>query len=568
MTCRPATAALRLALGVALGLALTLIPRPAHAEAPALYYILDGSGSMWGRVDGQMKIQIAKDVMGKLIAGTPDDLHAAVSVYGHRRKADCNDIEEIVALGPLDKQGATTAVKRITPRGKTPISESIKRAAERVKDREENTTLVLVSDGIETCDADPCEVTRALKESGAKFVLHVVGFGVDDATRDQLTCVADAGGGRYFSTTDAEELLSTLSAIQESAVTQVALATPSPAPEPTASPKKIVQESSGGSTSIKIQAKRPGRIKFIHDDWVTKPYYWKLVDAETGEEKMKGRDLGEQIVPPGTYQLIWREREHGAGEVELGEVMTVESGKVTEVPLKTAIRLNVPTWTQKPYYWVLRDPETKEKVARFRPIIPQLVPPGEWELVWRQVEHGSWETVLGTVVIEPDVVNEVEMATAIQLARADWVHDDTYYWGLQDVESGDWLARWRKLTEPQLVGPGRYRLVYRRKEHGASESDLGIIEIEAGKLNEPRVNTGVKIVPTPDLEKPYRIEYIELDDAGEETRKVTQGGMWEPMPLKPGKYKVNYHQKQHSTEKFTLVEEFELPPGALVEIEL
>ncbi|MDG2306670.1 MAG: VWA domain-containing protein [Candidatus Binatia bacterium] len=557
---------LPLAIGVALAIALA--PTPVRAEAPALYYILDGSGSMWGRVDGQMKIQVAKDVMGKLIEGTPNELHAAVSVYGHRRKADCTDIEEIVALGPLDRPDAIRAVKKITPRGKTPISESIKRAAERVKEREEQTTIVLVSDGIETCDSDPCAVTRALKESGAKFVLHVVGFAVDDATREQLSCVAEAGGGSYWSTSDADELLSTLSRIQESAVTQVAMATPQPAPEPTASPKRIVQESSGGSTSIKIKAARPGRIRFAHDEWVKRPYYWKLVDAETGEEKFKAHDLSEQIVPPGTYQLVWREREHGAGEVLLGEVMTVAPGEVVEVPLRTAIRLNVPTWVDDPYYWMLRDPDTDEIVARFRSLVPQLVPPGEWDLIWRQVEHGAQETRLGNIKVDPDVTNQVEIATSIQPARADWVHEDTYYWGLQDPESGKWIARFGKKIARQLVGPGQYRLVYRRSEHGSSESDLGLVEISEGQLNEPTINTGVKIVPSPDLAPPYRIEYIELDEDGKEIRMVTQGGRWEPMPLKPGKYRVNYHQKEHQTEKFTLVESFDLPAGALVEIDL
>lgn len=567
MTCRLATV-LRLALGVALNIALSTGPSPARAEAPALYYILDGSGSMWGRVDGQMKIQIAKKVMEELIDGTPGGLHAAVSVYGHRRKADCSDIEEIVALGPLDKAMATTAVKRITPRGKTPLAESIQRAAEQVKAREEHTTLVLVSDGVETCNADPCEVTRSLKESGAKFVLHVVGFGVDDAAREQLTCVAEAGGGRYFSSSDADALLSTLSAIQESAATQVALAPPSPAPEPTTSPTRIVQESSGGSTSIKIQAKRPGRMKFVYDDWVGNPDYWRLVDAETGEEKFKSHELSEQIVPTGTYQLVWRGQRQGASEVLLGEVMTIEPGKVTEVPLKTAIRLNLPTWTKTPYYWKLRDPETQERVAEFRSLDPQLVPPGEWELVWRAFQHDSDETVLGIVTIDPDEMNDVEMSTSIQLARAEWVHEDLFYWGLKDPESGAWKAKFRKLTEPQLVEPGTYRLVYRRKQHGASESDLGVLVIEPGELNEPAINTGVKLVPTPDLEAPYRIEYIELSDSGEEIRTVTQSEMWEPMPLKPGKYRVTYHQKQHQTQKFTLVEEFDLPAGALVEIEL
>lgn len=555
-------------VAIIIALALSCGPAGARAETPALYYVLDGSGSMWGRVDGQMKIQIAKEVMGKLIAGTPADLHAAVSVYGHRRKADCNDIEEIVALGRLDRDAATRAVNRITPRGKTPLSESIKRAAERVKAREEATTIVLVSDGIETCDADPCAVTRSLKESGARFVLHVVGFGVDDPAREQLACVADAGGGSYFSTEDADDLLAVLSRIQESAATQQALATPEPAPEPTASPKRIVQDVDARSKSIKIQANRPGRIAFVHDDWVTTPYYWKLIDVETGEEKLEARGLSEQIVPPGTYQLVWRASQHGAREVVLGEVVTVASGETVEIPLQTAIQVNVPTWVAEPYYWQLRDPGTGEIVASFRPLAPQLVPPGEWELVWRQVQHGAQDTRIGTVTIEPDRTNEVDLTTAIQPAPADWVPEETYYWGLQDPETGEWAARFEKKMAPQLVGPGRYRLVYRRTQHGSSDSDLGLVEVAPGVMNQPPIHTGVKLLPPPDLDPPYLVEYVELDENGKEVRAVTQSGRWEPMPLKPGTYRVKYHQAQHQSQKYTLIESFELPKGALVEIEL
>lgn len=538
------------------------------AESPAIYYILDGSGSMWGRVGGRMKIEIAKEVMEKLISGTPKKLDAAVSVYGHRRKGDCEDIEEIVSLGPLDKAVASRAVNRIIPRGKTPISAGIKRAVYRVRDREENVTIVLVSDGIETCDADPCAVTKSLKKSGAKFILHVIGFGVNDVAAKQLSCVAEVGGGRYWSSGDAKSLLATLSNIQENAAGQAALVTPKLAPEPTASPKRFEQKASGSSTSIKIRVRRPGRIKLVYDDWVTKPYYWKLVDAETGEQKYKSRELSEQIVVPGTYQMVWRQREHGAREVTLGEVVTIESGKVSEVPLKTAIRLNLPSWVEKPYFWRLRDPATNELIAQFRPLEIQLVPPGEWNLVWRQSEHGARDTLLTTVTIKPDFVNDIELSTSILLARADWVAEEVKYWGLRDPESGKWVASFSKIAEPQLVPSGSYQMIYRRSEHRSSDSDLGIVEIKPGKLNKYPLNTGVKIVPPLETKPPYLIEYVELGKDGQEIRTVRQYRSWQPMLLKPGEYRVKYQEKKHGTSKMTLVEEFDLPPGALAEIEL
>ncbi|MCP4895712.1 MAG: hypothetical protein GY906_01955 [bacterium] len=66
-------------------------------------------------------------------------------------------------------------------------------------------TVVLVSDGEETCDADPCVATRLLKESGIDFVMHVIGFDVGEAERAQLECIASAGGGKYFTAGSAED---------------------------------------------------------------------------------------------------------------------------------------------------------------------------------------------------------------------------------------------------------------------------------------------------------------------------------------------------------------------------
>ena len=55
-------------------------PHQSHAEQQMLYYILDGSGSMWGRSEGKMKIQIAKDVMSELIT----DMPAGLPIWTHR----------------------------------------------------------------------------------------------------------------------------------------------------------------------------------------------------------------------------------------------------------------------------------------------------------------------------------------------------------------------------------------------------------------------------------------------------------------------------------------------------
>ncbi|RMG45511.1 MAG: VWA domain-containing protein [Candidatus Dadabacteria bacterium] len=527
-----------------------------------LYYILDGSGSMWGRAGGRTKIEAAKEVLNKLISEMPDNLLSGLTVYGHRRKGDCSDIEEVIPLGKIDRAAAKDKINSIKPKGMTPISDSIEFAVERVKGNEAGTTIVLVSDGIETCDKDPCKLTKSLKESGVNFVMHVVGFDVSDSAEKQLKCIAEAGGGQYFSAQNATALLKALTAVKESVVKEKPLPTPEPTPAP------IKQKISSSSKSIRIKAKGPGRIKFKYQSWLKRPYQWQLLDPETGKVKASFNSLKEQMVPPGEYQLAWDQSEHGTSTVTLGEVFRIESGKVTEVPLLTAIQLRLPQWVKRPYNWGLIDPEADSIVALFRDIDqPFLVPAGEYDLFWHQAEHGSSRIKLKRVQIEQDKTNTVELSSALHLVRADWVPEELYYWAIRKPGRKKKIASFR-LWEPQLVPPGEYEIVYRWREHGSSESPLGTVKVEEGRLAEFNINTGVKIIPPEGTEPPDGIWFVELDENGKRIGQVSIARTFGPIALKPGRYRIDYLQEEHGSSRVTIVDSFELPAGSLVEIEM
>ena len=112
-------------MSVALVLMMLLPASAISADKSLIFYILDGSGSMWGRVDGRLKIQVAKEVMNTLLSETPDDIQCGIMIYGHRKKGDCSDIEMIVPIGRLNREAAIDKINKITPKGKTPISDSI-----------------------------------------------------------------------------------------------------------------------------------------------------------------------------------------------------------------------------------------------------------------------------------------------------------------------------------------------------------------------------------------------------------------------------------------------------------
>lgn len=42
--------------------------------------------------------------------------------YGHRQRGDCEDIEMLISPGPVDKAAFVATVKKLMPRGRTPIT--------------------------------------------------------------------------------------------------------------------------------------------------------------------------------------------------------------------------------------------------------------------------------------------------------------------------------------------------------------------------------------------------------------------------------------------------------------
>jgi Ca-activated chloride channel family protein len=184
-------------------------------EAPGsgkVMVVVDGSGSMWGRVDGEPKIVIARKAIETLVSNWPDNTEIGLMAYGHRRKSDCADIETLVPVGKLNRQNFMTAVNSVTPIGKTPISAAVQQAANAIEHTEEKATVILISDGLETCQADPCATAKTLEEQGVDLTVHVVGFDLKGEDASSLRCIADNTGGRYLSADNAPELGEALNA--------------------------------------------------------------------------------------------------------------------------------------------------------------------------------------------------------------------------------------------------------------------------------------------------------------------------------------------------------------------
>lgn len=204
--------ALRSVTAAVLLVVISLFPGlSAAADSNArIMIVLDASGSMWGQIAGKAKIEIARSVISELLDDWDNDVQLGLTVYGHRRKGDCSDIEILIPAGEATGEAVRNAVHAVQPKGKTPLSDAVRRAAEHLRYTEDRAAVVLISDGKETCGADPCAVGAELAMSGADFTAHVIGFAVEKIEQEGLRCLAGNTGGLFLTAGDAGSLRSAL----------------------------------------------------------------------------------------------------------------------------------------------------------------------------------------------------------------------------------------------------------------------------------------------------------------------------------------------------------------------
>ena len=199
------------------------------AAADRTIIILDGSGSMWGQIGGKPKLEIAREALRTVLAELPADREVGFMAYGHREKGRCDDIELIVPPAAGTAAAISKAADGMKFLGKTPLSAAVRQAAQDMRFTEDKATVVLITDGLETCEADPCALANELEQQGVDFTAHVVGFGLSAEEGKQVSCLADNTGGRYIQADDAGQL--------KEALAETVVAAPEPAPAPAPAPE-------------------------------------------------------------------------------------------------------------------------------------------------------------------------------------------------------------------------------------------------------------------------------------------------------------------------------------------
>jgi len=137
-------------------------------------------------------------------AGTP----FALRVFGHREADSCRtDLE--IPLAPLSADAVSAKINMIQAKNlaKTPIAASLNQVRHDLAGVTGPVTVILLTDGEETCEGDPRAAIEALGRAGFDVRVNIVGFAINELElKEQFESWARIGNGRYIEAYDKEEL--------------------------------------------------------------------------------------------------------------------------------------------------------------------------------------------------------------------------------------------------------------------------------------------------------------------------------------------------------------------------
>lgn len=182
-----------------------------------ILFILDCSYSMYGKWQSDTKIKITQSILSNVIDTLKDksNLQLALRVFGHRKdytEQDCNDTKLEIPFSNNNADILKDKLKSLVPKGSSPIANSLRAAKGDFPEYKNcRNIIILITDGVDDCSDDACEVSKSLQEQGSFIEPFIIGIG--KGYRDEFNCV-----GNYFEVNNEIEFSKTLNDIVNQAL--------------------------------------------------------------------------------------------------------------------------------------------------------------------------------------------------------------------------------------------------------------------------------------------------------------------------------------------------------------
>jgi len=194
-------------------------PPPVVKPLTRILFIFDCSYSMYGNWGKESKIDIAKKLLIKLVDSLEKvpDVQMALRLYGHQSPVppqDCGDTKLEVPFGDGNAGNIRQKLRWAEPKGTTPIAKSLEAANKDFPYNEKaRNIIILITDGMEECNGDPCAVSASLQKKGILLKPFIIGVGLDSNITKSFNCV-----GRVFNAKEEKQLKEVLTVVVSQAI--------------------------------------------------------------------------------------------------------------------------------------------------------------------------------------------------------------------------------------------------------------------------------------------------------------------------------------------------------------
>lgn len=248
-----------------------------QGSAGGLVVVFDGSGSMWGRIEGtkDSKFAVGREALRQSLAQLAPTTPVALASFGHRRRGDCSDVEILVPAAPRDLDKLMPPLDRLNPKGKGPIAAALRESAAAMGDNP-RATILLIHDSADNCQQDPCAVAAEIVKAQPGLVIHSVGLAIEPEEQARAACIGRSGNGRSVLANDAATASRAIADLVRLANLDPAPAAAAPAPQrapPATAP--LPDPSKDGPPRLALAAsldKASGAL--------TLPIDWKVMNAD------------------------------------------------------------------------------------------------------------------------------------------------------------------------------------------------------------------------------------------------------------------------------------------------
>lgn len=188
------------------------------AEGDETLIILDQSASMLELYNGKPKIEYGKEAVRNILQSMPDSENVGFRTVGvhplvmfqlitKNPNALCEATMLHNEIMPNNRQNINNSLIEIMPSGASPLQYTLQVAINNdfyIGTR--NKHIILVTDGYENCDGDPCMYIRREIMQRDDLKIDIVAIGVPPDERSQLECLSEASRGKLFDIETSEDI--------------------------------------------------------------------------------------------------------------------------------------------------------------------------------------------------------------------------------------------------------------------------------------------------------------------------------------------------------------------------